>query len=215
MAPQNTGRPTPAVDVPRGGKITRGKGYLEPFLARRRAHIANRLIPPPLRGGRILDIGCGTFPYFLAHTAFAKKFAIDQLPIPESIASSLKIEGHSLNLNRQPSLPFEDGFFSIVSLLAVVEHLDPEKMATLFREIYRVLQPGGRVILTTPAAWSDGLLRLMARLGLVSAEEIEEHAFAYTLPLIGWYFGQAGFQMRKVKFGYFEIMLNMWGIAEK
>ena len=69
--------------------------------------------------------------------------------------------------------------------------------------------------MTTPAAWSDGLLRLMAKVGLVSLEEINEHVFAYSLPLLGWYFGQAGFGIRSVKFGYFEFMLNMWGTADK
>jgi hypothetical protein len=55
----------------------------------------------------------------------------------------------------------------------------------------------------------------MSRVSLVSAEEIDEHAFAYTLPLIGWYFGQAGFEMTKTKFGYFEFWLNMWSTAVK
>jgi len=204
---------TPSSDFNR--IFTRGKGLLEPFLARQRARTANRLIPAELRSGRILDIGCGTFPYFLSRTEFEKKVAIDQLPIPNHIATSLKIEGYSLNLNQQPSLPFDDHYFNIVTLLAVVEHLNPDSMAVLFREIFRVLQPGGKVIMTTPAAWSDGLLHTMAHLHLVSAEEIDEHAYAYTLPLIGWYFGQAGFEMRKVKFGYFEFMLNMWATAEK
>jgi len=66
------------------------------------------------------------------------------------------------------------------------------------------LKPGGRLVITTPASWSDGLLHWMARIGLVSEEEINEHVYAYTLPLLGWYFGQAGFGMSKVKFGYFE-----------
>ena len=196
-------------------RLTRGKGLLEPFLARRRAATANRLIPIELRGGRILDIGCGSYPYFLAHTAFQAKFAIDQLPMSEDVASRLRIESHALNLNEAPKLPFDDGFFAAVTLLAVVEHLSPDSMAILFREVYRVLQAGGRVVITTPAAWSDGLLRLMARLRLVSAEEIREHVFAYSLPLIGWYFGQAGFTMQKVRFGYFELMLNLWGTADK
>jgi hypothetical protein len=82
--------------------VTRGKGFLEPFLARQRAQTANQLIPPQLRQGRILDIGCGTYPYFLAHTEFEKKFAIDQLPMPTHIASNLRIEGFSLNLNLSP-----------------------------------------------------------------------------------------------------------------
>jgi len=53
----------------------------------------------------------------------------------------------------------------------------------------------------------------MARYGLVSAEEIKEHMFTYTLPLLGWYFGKAGFSMDKLKFGYFELFLNLWATA--
>ena len=195
--------------------MTRGKGLLEPMLADLRAQRANKLIPTELRQGRILDIGCGSFPYFLAHTAFAEKFAIDQIPLPEHTANELKIESFTLDLEIEPRLPFADNYFESVTLLAVVEHLDPALMAKLFKEIYRVLKPEGLVILTTPAAWSDGLLKFMAQVGLVSAEEIHEHASAYTLPLLGWYFGQAGFEMTKTKFGYFEFMLNMWATAKK
>ena len=195
--------------------MTRGKGLLEPMLADLRAQRANKLIPSSLRTGRILDIGCGSYPYFLAHTSFAEKFAIDQIPLPQQTAVELRIESFTLDLEVKPRLPFQDNFFEAVTLLAVVEHLDPAHMAALFKEIYRVLKPGGQVILTTPAAWSDGLLKAMARINLVSAEEIHEHAYAYTLPLLGWYFGQAGFEMTKIKFGYFEFMLNMWATAQK
>ena len=195
--------------------ITRGKGLLEPILADFRAQRANKLIPSALRDGRILDIGCGSYPYFLAHTSFAEKFAIDQIPLPQQTAAELRIESFTLDLEIKPRLPFQDNFFEAVTLLAVVEHLDPAHMAALFKEIYRVIKPSGQVILTTPAAWSDGLLKFMARINLVSAEEIHEHAYAYTLPLLGWYFGQAGFEMTKTQFGYFEFMLNMWATAQK
>lgn len=195
--------------------MTRGKGLLEPLLADLRAQRANRLIPSTLREGRILDVGCGSYPYFLAHTSFKEKFAIDQIPLPPNTASELRIESFTLDLEIEPHLPFEDNFFEAVTLLAVVEHLDPSLMAKLFKEVHRVLKQDGMVILTTPAAWSDGLLKFMARINLVSAEEIHEHAYAYTLPLLGWYFGQAGFEMTKTNFGYFEFMLNMWATAKK
>ena len=189
---------------------TRGKGLLEPSLARLRANRANQLIPKSLRDGRILDIGCGSYPYFLSHTSFQEKFAIDQSSTSQDFTG---INWFSLDLNTTPVLPFSDGYFNVITMLAVIEHLDPSKLVLLFSEAYRVLQPGGLVIITTPAAWSDRLLRWMARLNLVSTEEIEEHAFAYTLPLIGWYFGRAGFSMDKLSFGYFELMLNLWATA--
>ncbi len=196
-------------------KFTRGNGLFEPLLAHLRAQKANSLIPMHSRSGRILDIGCGSYPYFLAHTTFKEKFSIDQSPLSDHVLTQLEISSYTLNLNSQPNLPFEDDFFDAVTLLAVVEHLDPQSMARLFSEIRRTLRSGGVIVLTTPAAWSAGILNFMARVGLVSIEEIHEHVYAYTLPLIGWYFGQAGFEMNKIHFGYFEVMLNMWAVAEK
>ncbi len=193
-------------------RYTRGNGLLEPLLARLRARQANRLIPNQLRRGRILDIGCGTYPYFLAHTSFKEKFAIDQL---SPYTAHSEIHWYTLDLNHETSLPFADGFFQVVTMLAVVEHLSPDSLIGLFSEAYRTLAPGGVVILTTPAVWSNNLLKLMARLYLVSKEEIDEHVYTYTLPLLGWYFGRAGFEMKKVDFGYFEFWLNLWATAQR
>jgi SAM-dependent methyltransferase len=196
----------------RGARATRGHGLLEPWLARLRARRADRLIPERLRGGRILDVGCGSSPYFLAHTYFAQKFAVDQLPPSAGLTG---IAWHQLDLNRAPALPFEDGYFAVTTLLAVAEHLDPAALERLFGECRRVLAPGGRLVLTTPASESDRLLRWMARLGLVSAEEIAEHVWCYPPALIGWYFGRAGFEIDKVQVGRFELGLNLWATAER
>ncbi len=195
-----------------GTRNTRGHGMLEPFLAKQRARIADQLIPNELRQGRILDIGCGSYPYFLSHTYFKEKFAIDQLTKPQTVS---KINWFSLNLNNEPQLPFEDQYFSAITMLAVVEHLSPSSLVSLFTDVYRTLKPNGKLIITTPAAWSDGLLRILAQIQLVSKEEIDEHVFVYTLPLLGWYFGRAGFEMGKVKFGYFEFHLNLWAAATR
>lgn len=192
--------------------VTRGHGLLEPWLARLRAREANRRIPAALRSGRILDIGCGSYPYFLSHTSFKEKYAIDQLTPPTPPAGVI---WHALDLNAAPAIPYADDYFSVLTMLAVVEHLDPASLVVLFGEAHRVLQPGGLLFVTTPAGWSDGLLRVMARVGLVSAEEINEHKFAYTLPLLGWYFGKANFDMNRMRFGYFECGLNMWATAER
>jgi len=193
-------------------RFTRGTGILEGQLAWMRARQANRLIPERLRQGRILDVGCGSTPYFLAHTSFQEKFAIDQLA-PSTTDSD--ILWHTLNLNEKPQLPFSDEFFSVVTMLAVVEHLNPQSLVSLFAEVHRILAPTGMLIITTPAAWSGGILNTMARLNLVSAEEIKEHVYLYSLPLLGWYFGKAGFALDRVRFGYFEFMLNLWATAER
>jgi SAM-dependent methyltransferase len=193
-------------------RSTRGSGLLEPFLARLRAQQANRLVPKHLRQGRILDLGCGSFPYFLSHTEFQEKFAVDR---HANAATPPTIQLYTLDLNVAPQLPFPNEFFNVVTMLAVVEHLNPASLVVLLREVQRTLRPGGQVIITTPAAWSASLLHTMARVNLVSVEEIREHQFSYTLPLLGWYFGSAGFVMERVRFGYFELWLNMWATAER
>ncbi|HZY63981.1 MAG TPA: class I SAM-dependent methyltransferase [Edaphobacter sp.] len=44
-------------------------------------------------------------------------------------------------------LPFEDGYFDAVSCMSVIEHGVP--LETYFREMYRVLKPGGLLITST------------------------------------------------------------------
>lgn len=195
-----------------GSRATRGHGLLEPLLARLRARQAERRIPDRLRQGRILDIGCGSSPYFLAHTYFQEKYAVDQLPPAPGHEA---IFWHTLDLNRDPSLPFADGHFSAVTMLAVAEHLDPVSLERLLMECRRILCEGGRLVLTTPAARADGLLRLLARLRLVSPEEIDEHKFAYTPGLLGWCFGRAGFAMTHIAIGHFELGMNLWATADR
>ena len=63
-----------------------------------------RLIPSHLRSGRILDVGCGSYPYFLAHTEFAEKFALDQAERPATAPTG--VEWHTLDLHRVEHFPF-------------------------------------------------------------------------------------------------------------
>jgi SAM-dependent methyltransferase len=196
----------------RNAQATRGTGYLEKTLAQLRAIQANKLIPTDHRLGRILDIGCGSFPYFLSHTKFKNKFAIDKQK-PNS--SSSDIQWICLDLNHADQMPLESSYFDVVTMLALIEHLNPENLVKLFLEVNRILVPGGVLIVTTPASWSNGLLKFLASINFVSKEEIDEHVYNYTLPLLGWYFGSAGFSMTKLKFGYFELGLNLWGMAIK
>lgn len=192
--------------------VTRGHGLLEGLLSRLRANKANSLIPDELRRGAVLDIGCGSFPFFLTHTDFERKYAIDQLPpsVPDK-----DITWHVRNLNEAPGLPFKDGELSVITLLAVAEHIHPDSLAATLKEAYRVLQPGGRVILTTPAGWTDGLLKFMARVGLVSREEIDEHVIGYTKRLLADQLSRAGFASQKFKVSTFEFGLNLWAMAER
>jgi hypothetical protein len=67
--------------------------------------------------------------------------------------------------------------------------------------------------MTTPAYWTEGLLKLLARLSMVSAEELDEHKRQYQQADMRSILMDAGFGSDQVKFGYFEAGMNIWATA--
>jgi SAM-dependent methyltransferase len=193
-------------------RVTRGHGLLERWLAQQRARTADRLIPPGARSGRLLDIGCGAYPFFLAHTNFREKIGIDHA-VEAIDNNSMTLIIH--DLRRETALPFKDNFFDVVTMLAVFEHIEPDRLSCILSEIHRVLKPGGLYILTTPAKWTDKLLQIMAKLGLVSRQEIEDHKDAYDHAKIRTLLLQADFKEANIVCGFFELFANLWTSARK
>ena len=174
--------------------------------------IANQLISADSRTGRLLDIGCGTYPYFLINTRFQERFGVDKV-MGRKQAGSLCLS--KFDLEHDSALPFDDGYFNVVTMLAVIEHVEPNRVVSILRECHRVLKMGGTFIITTPAWWTDKLLRGMAMLRLVSPEEILEHKDGYNRSKITSLLQGCGFDYDKIIFGYFELFMNMWVTATK
>ena len=192
---------------------TRGNGLFEKVLAVKRSEIANKLILNKHREGRLLDIGCGNYPFFITKTGFKEKYGIDKIIDEKIKLQSTKLIG--LDFEVEPFLPFKNNFFDIVTMLAVIEHMEFKKAITLISEIYRILKPEGRYILTTPCPWSEKILNIMSKIKLVSPEEIEEHKVYYSHILLGEILTGAGFKKDSIKTGYFEFNLNIWAFAVK
>ena len=196
--------------------VTRGHGLLESFLARQRTAQAHKLIGPNRREGRLLDIGCGSYPLFLVSTNFAEKYGLDRVQVNVSDdvrAQNVKLIEHDLTSGQQ--LPFSSDFFDVVTMLAVFEHVDANLIQSLVGEVRRVLKPGGVYVMTTPAHWTEGLLKLLARLGMVSHEELDEHKRQYRQSDVRSIFVNAGFGSEQVRVGYFEAAMNIWATAVK
>lgn len=191
-------------------KFTRGNGLLESFLAKRRTAKATYLLKNATKG-KILDIGCGSYPYFLLNANFQEKYGIDPS------LKNLKID--NLNLQRadvtKQKLPFKDDFFDAVTMLAVFEHIEHDKLQKLIKEINRVLIKGGVLVITTPAPWADKLLHQMAKVSLISSEEIHEHKHNHHKEKIEGIIESGGFAKRNIHSGFFEFGMNMWFTAKK
>lgn len=198
-------------------KSTRGYGLLEGYLAKQRSRTADKLIPSYLRKGRILDIGCGTYPSFLKRIEFDEKYGLDKVVRDDQKKQfqNYNITLLNIDLDKDYLSHFDNEYFNIVTVLAVFEHIEQVNLRKLLKEIYRVLRPGGMYIMTTPAKWTDKLLRLLARLRLGSPVEIGEHKAAYDHNRISSLFQDAGFSKDKLKLGYFEVFMNIWTVGTK
>lgn len=179
--------------------------------------MAQSLVPPSCRKGCIVDIGCGSLPLFLAGTDFAEKIGLDKNFNSTDVRSFVS-RGFSLiehDIEKTAELPLRNNCCDAVTMLAVIEHIEPQRLGPLLAEIYRILNPGGVCIITTPAPWTDSLLRLMARLKLVSSTEIDEHKGCYDRASILSTLTTAGFPTENMRGGYFEFGLNVWAVARR
>jgi 2-polyprenyl-3-methyl-5-hydroxy-6-metoxy-1,4-benzoquinol methylase len=94
-----------------------------------------------------LDIGCGDG-YFLQRSPCATATGIDMRIGDAPIAQGTP-------------LPFEDGTFDLVTLLAVLEHVKEPQF--VISEVARVLRPNGRLIMTTPKKAAEWLIRIYVK----------------------------------------------------
>lgn len=197
--------------------VVRGYGPLDLFLAKKRGQIAARYIKPVLRRERILDIGCGSYPLFLTKINFEEKYGLDKeaRPVAGNTVHPPGIIFVKHDIENEAELPFQEDFFDVVTMLAVFEHIEPDRLIDILKEIRRILKPGGRFFLTTPAPRADKLLRFMAKWRLISSEEIDEHKSAYNHTALIGYMEKAGFAGEKMKSGYFELFFNIWFYADK
>ena len=179
--------------------------------------MANKLIPADLRDGRVLDVGCGSYPTFLTTTRFAERYGVDRLLSSSTIdllrQDSVQLQAY--DADRDDRLPFAEDFFDVVTMLAVYEHLAEDRLKMLLRDIRRVLRPRGLFVITTPAHWTDPLLSLMSSVSLISSEELDEHKRSHRHEEIRPLLEEAGFPRAGLRMGYFEARMNIWVAAEK
>lgn len=174
--------------------------------------MARRLLDEHGPVGTLLDVGCGSHPFFLIHAPAAEAIGVDKLVPP----GGRTVEGARLlhhDFERDPRLPFAEDRFDAVTMLAVFEHIPRDPLIRLLSDIRRVLRHGGTFVMTTPAGWTDPLLRSMARVGLVSPEEIDEHQDRYDQARIREYLTRSGFDPREIRQGSFMLGANLWARA--
>jgi len=205
------------IEAMKTSHIVEGYGPLDLFLAKQRYRLVKKKIVSANNAGRLLDIGCGSYPLFLKLIDFKERYGLDKNIDSSAIEKMRKdqIFLENYQIEETDKLPFESNFFDVVTMLAVFEHIRPQELVRIHREIRRILKAGGLYIMTTPAFWTDGLLKFLAKVRLISALSISEHKDSYNYKKISSVLLDAGFEKNKLRFGFFELMMNSWTTAIK
>jgi SAM-dependent methyltransferase len=170
--------------------------FIDRMLQNWRARKARGWIPA---GARVLDIGC--------HQGELLKSLGDRIGPSVGYDPLAKAEDGP-NFCLVPDLfpvpsPYEDATFDVVVMLATLEHIRDK--GPFAEEFFRVLRPGGRVIITVPSQWVDNIVHTLCKLGLADGMSLEEHhGFdPCTTPDI---FGDRGFALERWR--RFQLGLN-------
>lgn len=133
------------------------------------------------RPGRLLDVGSADGP------------SVSWLRAPQQLSVDLDPRGLRPGKGvcaSALSLPLPDGCFDLVTAFDVIEHCEPD--SSVLAEFFRVLSPGGRLLLAVPAyqwAWTDHDVRA-------------GHHRRYTRPRLVAAVQDAGFRVRRASYAF-------------
>jgi ubiquinone/menaquinone biosynthesis C-methylase UbiE len=119
-----------------------------------------------LRGGRVLDVGCGSGSVVRQLAAGYSADAVGLDRSSEMVETARREGASTYVVGRAEELRFPNASFDVVLARLTVHHLDRPRA---FAEIRRVLRPGGRLVITTtdpagfPSFWMQAYFPSYAR----------------------------------------------------
>ena len=159
---------------------------LRRFWHRQKFERVRMLLPDDAQS--LLDIGCfaGTFLSLLPDTEFSRQVGVDILEKQVAYANHNYGEEFRefLFVEDLEELPSLIDPVDCVSLIEVIEHLHPPEIEQMLEVIWEVLEPGGRLVLTTPNYLSIWPFLEFAINHLSDVTYEEQHFTKFTYPTI-------------------------------
>ncbi len=140
---------------------------------------------------RLLDVGCGAgnMIHHLNRYGQVKGLDIDERPVKVARERGYDVDQFDVT---QP-MPFESNTFDAVTALDVIEHNEDD--LAILADSYRVIKPGGHLIITVPALmwlWSHN-------------DEINAHVRRYTAGELKQKLTKTGFEVQRVTYNNFFV----------
>lgn len=174
-----------------------------------------RILPHLRRSDQVVaDFGSGYDAAFLVRVLergmAARAIAVDLSLDPEIASDRLALVEADLNA----ALPISDASVNVATSLAVLEHLD--RPDTHAKELFRVLKPGGTLLLTTPSPLGKPVLEFLAyRLGVIDRAEIDDHKRYFDGAALRAVLRDAGFRDADIHHETFLLGMNNFIRATK
>jgi len=159
--------------------------WIEPVLQELRIWKIRPHLP---KGGDLVDLGCDV-PQILIDKVCNEMRTCTGVDVVVEPAKSGNITLLRQDLQKKVDLPSRSA--DAVTMLAVLEHMKHPK--EMMQEAYRILRPGGVLLVTVPSPASKPFLDVFAKIGLVRQEMIDQHENYFTLEQLRTLARGAGF----------------------
>ena len=125
-------------------------------------------------GKRVLDIGCGAGNWCLTAAQYGAK-SVDGFDIqPEMVELAKQATSHldmiHIQVGDAADMPYDDDSFDVAISLFVACNLSSEVCLKHFKQLYRVLAPGGKAVLLVHTDWSHSKLYTKKKVGPAAVE---------------------------------------------
>jgi len=104
-------------------------------------------------GKKVLEVGFGSGATFInLNELYTEIHGLELSTSITKVSEMFKKRGIITYLKHGTVLdmPYENDFFDTILLISILEHLKPEEQSVAFREIKRVLKPGGQAVYGVP-----------------------------------------------------------------